>query len=146
MMMYSLGHAGSAMESNAFIDLCEQSREMGLQALLKDCSFSVNHNFNLLSMSRLLHNQGWEIVSGNEALICIENGKGDVIEFDMIVPTEVGAIYACKLVCAMEIAKASTKNVVKLNINMAHWLLGHQNENSMWKTARELGCVLTRGT
>jgi hypothetical protein len=62
-MMYSLGHAGSAMESNALIDIpgvfVNKSREMGLQAILKHCSFSAKHDFNLLSMSRLPHKQGW---------------------------------------------------------------------------------------
>ena len=40
-MMYSLGHAGSAMESNALIDIpgvfVNKSGETGLQAALKDC-------------------------------------------------------------------------------------------------------------
>jgi hypothetical protein len=65
-MMYSLGHAGLAMESNALIDIpgvfLNKSGDTGLQAVLKDCSFSAKHNFNLLSMSRLLHKQGWKIV------------------------------------------------------------------------------------
>ena len=62
---------------------------------------------------------------GNESLIWIENGEQDVIDFDIVMPTETGAIYACKFVHTMEIATASTENVVKLNINMAHCLLGH---------------------
>ena len=73
-MMYSLGHAGLAMESNALIDIPEifmnKSSNMGFQAVLKDCSFSVKHSFNLLSISRLLHTQGWKIVRRNESLIC----------------------------------------------------------------------------
>ena len=36
--------------------------------------------------------------------------------------------------------------MVRLNINMAHCLLGHQNEDSVQKSARELGWVLTHGT
>ena len=86
------------MESTALIDIpgvfVNKSGEKGLQAVLKDCSFSAKHNFNLLSMSRLLHKQGWRIVRGNESLICIENGKGEVIDFDIVVPTKKGAIYA----------------------------------------------------
>ena len=61
-MMYNIGHAGSAMESSALINIpgvfMNKSGETGLQAVLKDCSFSVKHNFNLLSMSRLMHKQG----------------------------------------------------------------------------------------
>ena len=57
----------------------------------------------------------------------------DVIDFDIVMPIEKGAIYACKFVCTMEIATASTENVVKLNTNMAHCLLGHRNEDSVRK-------------
>ena len=63
-------------------------------------------------------------MGGDESLICIENGKGDVIDFDIVVPTEKGAIYACKFVRTMEIASDSTENVLKLNTNMTHCLLG----------------------
>jgi hypothetical protein len=148
--MYSFGHVGLAMESNALIDIpgvfVNKSGETGLQAVLKDCSFSANHSFNLLSMSRLLHKQGWKIVRGDETLICIENEMGDVINFDIVGPTEKGAIYACNFFRTVEVATTSTDNMVRLNINMTHCLLGHQNEDSMWKTARELGWVLTRST
>jgi hypothetical protein len=41
---------------------------------------------------------------------------------------------------------ASAENTMKVNINMAHCLLGHQNEDSMHETAKELGWVLTCGT
>jgi len=128
-MMYSLGHAGLAMESSALIDIpgvfVKKSKERGLQAALKECSFSAKHNFNLLSMSRLLHKQGWKIVHGDESIICIENGKGEVINFDIVVSTEKGAIYACKFLCTLEVVTASAENTMKVNINMAHCLLGH---------------------
>ena len=88
------------MESLALIKMpgafVHKGREAGLQAVLKDCSFSVKHNLNLLSMSKLLHKQGWKIMHGNETVVCIENRKGGVVNFDIVVPTEKGAIYACK--------------------------------------------------
>jgi ATP-dependent protease HslVU (ClpYQ) peptidase subunit len=134
-MMYSLGHAGSARESTALIDIpgvfVNKSGEKGLQAVLKDCSFSAKHNFNLLRISRLLHKQEWKIICGDESLIHIENGKGEVIDFNIVVPTEKGAIYACKFVCAVEVVTASAENTMKVNINIAHCLLGHQNEDSV---------------
>jgi hypothetical protein len=148
-MMYRLGHAGSAMESTALIDIpgvfVNKSGEKGLKAVLKDCRFSVKHNFNLLSMSRLMHKQGWKIVRGNESLVCIENGKGEVINFDIVVPTEKGAIYACKFVQTVDVTMASAERTMKVNINMAHCLLGHRNEDSVRETVKELGWVLTCG-
>ena len=80
MMMYTLGHAGLAMESNALIDIpgvfLNKGGEVGMQAVLKDCSFNAKHNFNLLSMSKLLHKQEWKIMHGDETLIRTENRKG----------------------------------------------------------------------
>ena len=61
-------------------------------------------------------------------------------------PTENGAIYACKFARTVEVAAVHTSTPVKFNINIAHCLLGHRNEDSVRKTARELGWVLTRGT
>ena len=46
----------------------------------------------------------------------------------------------------MEAVTASTDIMVGLNINMAHCLLGHWNEDSVQKTARELGWVMMHGT
>ena len=141
--MYSLGHVGLAMESTVLIDIpgvfVTKSGDAGMKAVLKDCSFSMKHNFNLLSMSRLLHKQGWKIVCGDDTLIRIENGKGGTIDFDIVVPTEKGALYACKFVRSVEMAGASIGKAMRLNINMAHCLLGHQNKDSVHKTARELG-------
>lgn len=61
----------------------------GLRTALKECSYNKEHNFNLLSMSRLIKNQGCKITKKG-----ITNGKGGVINFDVLVPTEKGAIYA----------------------------------------------------
>ena len=60
-------------------------------------------------------------------------------------PREKGAIYTCKFMCTTEIAVFSIKCRVKLNINMAHCLLGHQNEDSVRKISREFGWVLMHG-
>jgi len=50
------------MESYALIDIpgifVNKNKDTGMQAVLKDCSLSMKHNFNLLSMSRLLHKKG----------------------------------------------------------------------------------------
>ena len=79
-------------------------------------------------------------------MIRIENGKGGTIDFDIVVPTEKVAIYACKFAWSIEVTAGSMTKAMRLNINMAHCLLGHRNEDSVLKTARELGWTLTRGT
>ena len=59
-----------------------------MQAILKECSYRARHNFNLLSMSKLMYKQGWKNTLGDESLIRIENRKGGIIDFDVVVPTE----------------------------------------------------------
>ena len=80
-----------------------------MQAVLKDCSFSAKHNFNLLSMSRLLHKQGWKIVRGNDSLIRIENGKGEVINFNIVVPTEKGQYMPVNLYVLLKLRRRVLK-------------------------------------
>ena len=82
-------------------------------------------------MSKLLHKQGWKIACGDKTLICIKNGKGGIIDFDIVV--------TCKFVQSIEVAAASIGKETRLNTNKAYCLLGHQNKDSVHKTARELG-------
>lgn len=57
--MYNFGHTDRAMESTALIDIpcvfATKNGYNGIQAVLKECSYGVGHNFNLVSMSKLLH-------------------------------------------------------------------------------------------
>ena len=105
-----------------------------MKAVLQDCSFSKEHNFNLLNMSRLLH-QGGKITHGDKSLIRIKNGKGGVINFDIVVPTAKGATYACKFVQGTEIALVYNTTGTCMTINTADCLLGHRNKDSIRKTA-----------
>ena len=72
MQLLSLGNTGGALESTAVIDIAgvfmTKDGDMGMQAVLKECSYNKEHNFNLLSMSRLLHKQGWKITHEDESL------------------------------------------------------------------------------
>jgi hypothetical protein len=72
MQLLSLGHTGGALKSTAVIDIpgvfLTKDGDMGMQAVQKECSYNKEHNFNLLSMSRLLHKQGWKITHGDESL------------------------------------------------------------------------------
>ena len=85
MQMLRLRHTGTGgtIESTAMIDISGVfmivDNNMGMQAILKECGYNKDHNFTLLSMSRLLHKQCWKITCGDESLIGIENGKGGVI-------------------------------------------------------------------
>lgn len=68
-----------------------------ISSILKKYIYKMPHNFSLLSMARLLHNQDWKIMLGDISLIQFEIEKGKVIEFEIVVPTLKGAIYAADL-------------------------------------------------
>ncbi len=115
---------------------------MGLKATLTDVNYNEKLNFNLISLTRLLCS-GWNITSGNAAGITLTNNSGGVINFDIVIPTARGAIFACRFVRDADVCAASTDVGTKLNIQRAHELLGHGDEESTRKTAQELGWILT---
>lgn len=74
------------------------------------------------------------------------NRQSGVIEFDIVVPTSKGAVYACRFACSTEVVAASTEEGMKINMIVVHLSFGHRNENSVCKTAWELCWVLTCDT
>ncbi len=146
----SLGQTGGAVESTDIMHIpgvfMSKEGAVGMKAVLQDRSFSKEHNFNLLSMSRLLYTQGWLITHGDKSLVCIGDRNGGVINFDIVVPTAKGAVYVCKFEQGIEIASGCTTTGTCMNINMAHCLLGHRNKDSIRKTAKQIGWELTRGS
>ena len=93
--------------------------------------------------------QDWTIFLGDDKMIHMENGKDEVIEFNIEfnidVPTAKGAIYACRFASSTEVSTASTDAGLKVKITRAHCLLGNTNEGSVHKITRDLGWVLTCG-
>ena len=65
----SLGHVGKALKATRTIDLPGQyvtkDGTLGLKATLTDVNFNETHNFNLMSLTRLLM-RGWSIETGDE--------------------------------------------------------------------------------
>jgi hypothetical protein len=59
--MLSLGHTGEAIKINTVIDIpgvfMSTNKDTGRMVALQECSYNKAYNFNLLSMSRLSHNQ-----------------------------------------------------------------------------------------
>ena len=101
--MSSLRHTGRAIETTAMKDIpgvfMNRNGDTEMRAVLKEFIFHKAHNFNLVSMSRQLHMQGWKITHGDESLIGVENRKGKVLNFNILVPMEKWTVYACKFVC-----------------------------------------------
>ena len=144
----SLGHTGSAVKATCTIDLPGQfaakDGSPGMKATLTDVSYNKEANFNLLSLTRLLMS-GWKIISGDTAGIVIGNDNGEQIRFDIVIPTPRGAIMACRFVRDAEIQAVSTDAGTSMSIQKAHGLLGHGDEESTRRTAKQLGWIITRG-
>ena len=96
---------------------------------MTDVNHNDSHNFNLMSVIRLLC-KGWHITKGDATRIIIKNKSGGVIEFSIIIPMARGAIFACRFFWNVEIGAVSTDTETKLNIIKGYGLLGHINKDS----------------
>ena len=59
--MLSPGHTGGAIKITTVIDIpgvfMSMNKDKGMMVALQECSYNKAYNFNLLSMSMLLHNK-----------------------------------------------------------------------------------------
>ena len=78
--------------------------------------------------------------------ITIKNRNGDVIDFDIVVPTSRGILYAYCFIRDAEIAPSSTRAEIKININKAHTLMSHGSNAIIWQTVAQLEWTITQGT
>ena len=90
---------------------------MGLKATLTDVNYNGTLNLNLISLTRL-HCNGWSITSGNAASIILTNGSGGVISW-------------CPQLWDADMFVDCTDVGTKMNIQKAHGLLGHDEEESI---------------
>jgi len=104
----SLGHAGTAVKAESTIDIpgrfVTRDGSYGIKATLQGVSYNRQHNFNLLSLTRLLYKQGWVIEEGNKHGITIMKNGQERIKFDIVVPTPNGALYACRFLRNSEVS------------------------------------------
>jgi hypothetical protein len=89
--------------------------------------------------------QGWSIVEGNANRIILQSSTGEQINFDIVVKTAKGAIFATRFIRDIEVTGVSTESSTKMSINRAHSLLGLCDKNSTRLSAKQLGWVITRG-
>ena len=145
----TLGQSGAAVSTTCTIDIegrfINKDGSLEIKGILKDVGFNKSLNFNLMSLTRMLVN-GWHIVKGDENGIKIGNKKGEIVSFDIVVKTARGAIFACRFLRNKEIGGVSAEKEMVLNIQKAHALLGHGNEEDTRSTAKALGWAITKGT
>ena len=146
----SLGHAGTAVKAESTIDIpgrfVTRDGSYGIKATLQGVSYNRQHNFDLLSLTRLLYKQGWVIEEGNKRGITIMKNGQERIKFDIVVPTPNGALYACRFLRNSQVSSVQLEVGAKIGIQKAHELLGHKSEDNTRAAAKALGWVITRGT
>jgi hypothetical protein len=127
---------------NKFGDAC-------VSATLTHVSYSRDNAFNLLSFPQLLM-KGWTL-SGKGDVGTVTSPDGIEINFDIIIPTKRGRVYATYFKRVNERAAVhadGTKMVVppqKLTINEVHAKFGHCSEALACRTAKALGVPLKDG-
>ena len=96
-------------------------------------------------MTYMLWKGGWKIAKGDHMGIVIEHPDRGKINFDVVIETPKGAIYACQFIWMAEVATVNTEAGTTMNVAKAHGLLGHTGEESTGLTAKQLGWTITRG-
>jgi hypothetical protein len=85
--------------------------------------------------------QGWKLgCDGKQIWIFKEDAR---INFNIKIPTPKGALYPMYFKCNMETGLAAMSTGAKIPIMKAHNLLGHCDEDTTCKAAREYGWLLT---
>ena len=117
----------------------------GMKCTLTEVNFNASHNFNLMSLTRLL-TRGWKVMRGNDAGIYIKK-EGNRINFDIVIRTQRGAVFACRFIHEeAELSAGSIEKgprVKKMNIKKAHELMGHMHKDQVRKVMKQLGVTLT---
>ncbi len=109
---------------------------------MADVNYNDRYNFNLVSLTRLLMNR-WKVTKGDKTGITVGSKDGSEINFDIVIPTVRGAIFACRFIRDADIGAVSTDAGTTMNIDKAHRLLGHVDEESTRQTAKHLNWVIT---
>ena len=113
--------------------------------MLSDVNFHKDLNFNLLSFKRLMKN-GWKIVKGDDSGIVVSNDADESIEFDIVINTSKGLIFACKFIRTVKLSLVSMAVGTKMSIDTVHSLLGHLHEDASRNVAKYLGWKISHGS
>eukprot|EP00957_Ditylum_brightwellii_P132373 10094246-Ditylum_brightwellii.AAC.1 len=111
-----------------------------------DIKYCKENTYNLFSITKCLKN-GWSLHSNNKK-IWITKGQQKVV-FNTQIPAKEGLIFAVYINGKHNTEMANAGTEVQrdfcLNINKAHGLLGHADEERCRAAAKNLGWVITCG-
>ena len=117
---------------------------------LTDVTYSEKHHFNLFRVARCLRS-GWTISRGDSnGCVLTHTDTGAELNFDIVIPTRKGAVFAIIFRRRSEIAGAQIDpeltEAVRLSYKVAHSKLGHPDENLTRSGAKALHWNIIRGT
>ena len=128
---------------NIPIEICNRHGVKLHAAKIVDVNYVPQNKFNLFSLTKMIK-QGW-ILHRNKECIWLTKDSME-ISFDIAIQTAAGTLYCAylkRVTNANEIAGAEVPT--RMNINKAHDLLGHSDEQKVRDTAKALNWELTRG-
>ena len=88
----------------------------GMVGTLADCNYNPGLNFNLIGLMCMLQKGGWKIAKGDHMGIVIEHPDGGEINFDVVIETPKGEIYACQFILIAEVAMVNTEVCATMNV------------------------------
>jgi hypothetical protein len=125
--------------------LCDQHGHALQNVVLHDVTYAPSFKFNLFSTSKL-QREGWTM-TGNYDSITMTKG-GMTVCFDIVIPTDKGAIYCLYLKRGFEMvnmAAQTEKPKLTMTIKQAHERFGHIGEDETRAMAKHLGIKVTQG-
>jgi hypothetical protein len=122
--------------------ICDMNGNTKERTIITDVTYVPNTVYNLFSLTKAMK-AGWTL-NGKGGHLSIEKGEHKIM-FDIEIATPKGTIFAVYIKRDTEIAGATTDKT-KVTIKQAHDKLGHMNESTTRKAAKELKWDLMPGT
>ena len=143
----TVGITGDIIQNEGLVDIpgifCDKYGQEVLKATLTKVGLNRKLNFNLLSLTWMMQD-GW-IMSGNKEEITVTK-DGMKISFDIVIPTNRGAVYAGCFQRNCQVGAAAMARTIPISITQAHTLLGHCDKNVTWRSAAALGWTIEKET
>eukprot|EP00957_Ditylum_brightwellii_P022734 1714757-Ditylum_brightwellii.AAC.2 len=140
------GKSTASMIADIDSVICDKNGKQIEHCKIANIKYCRGNAYNLFSIPKRLKNR-WHL-HGNSEAIWITKGEQKLV-FDTVIPTKEGLIFAVyiKRKVNTEMANAGTDPVpqVKMNINKAHDLLGHADEDKTHAMAKHLQWTILRG-
>jgi hypothetical protein len=124
--------------------ICDKHGNAVDHSVLTEVTHLPGGKYNLFSLTRMIK-LGWTM-TGDKTSVILHKGPKKVV-FDIVIPTAKGMLFGMYFKRDGEIAGAMTEaKPRRMTISEAHGKLGHSDEATTRRTAKELGIDIVRGT